>query len=70
MIPVRPGRRFLGKLPPLLDGYEAIARAIAQGDVDHAFTLARQFHKSAQPVKRDAVAIGRQMDLRRRRKNA
>jgi|TARA_Y100000033_G_C2742101_1_gene109060 DNA-binding FadR family transcriptional regulator len=49
--------RLLNKLPPFLEGYEAIARAIATGDTDHAFDLARQLHKSAQPLKKEALAV-------------
>ena len=62
-----PESMLLGKLPPLLDGYEAIGQAIALGDVDHAFWLASQYHRSAKELKRQACAVGRAMDRRDRR---
>lgn len=64
---MEPRDRLLAKLPPLLDGYEAICQAIASGDVDHAWDLSRQLYKSAQPVKRQAVAVGIQLDRRYKR---
>lgn len=64
---MEPRDRLLAKLPPLLDGYEAIAQAIALGDVEHAWHLSRQLHKSAQPVKRQAVAVGMLLDRRDKR---
>ena len=56
--------RMLNELPPFLDGYEAICQAIALGDIDHAWDLARQFHKSAQPIKAEALRIYEQVDGR------
>jgi DNA-binding FadR family transcriptional regulator len=44
---MEPRDRLLAKLPPLLDGYEAICQAIALGDVDHAWHLSRELYKSA-----------------------
>ena len=58
---------LIHKLPPFLDGYEAICQALAQGDTDHAWHVARHFYKTAQPLKAQAVAIGSSMDRRRRR---
>ena len=64
---MEPRDRLLAKIPPLLDGYEAICQAIALGDVDHAWHLSRELYKSAQPVKRQAVAVGIQLDRRDKR---
>ena len=49
--------KLLRELPPFLDGYEAICQAIAQDDIDHAWYLARQYQKTAKPIRAEALAL-------------
>ena len=47
MLPPDPTERVLNRLPPLLNGYEAICVAIAQGDIDHAWAVAKRLRDNA-----------------------
>ena len=50
-------RRTLNKLPPFLDGYSAIVRAIESDDVAHAYFLAKELEYSSQIVKARIFAL-------------
>lgn len=56
---VRPPREevALNKLPPFLDGYEALCGHIARGDIDAAWDLAFQLARSARPLKREVLEL-------------
>ena len=60
--------RLLNKLPPFLDGYAAIVKALEDGDPAHAWYLATQFDKSAQQLKKSALEVyERQEEVKRSR---
>lgn len=59
-------RRLLNTLPPLLDGYEAIAVAIAEGDINHAFWLARRNSGNAKSLSKDLREVYQAIDRKRR----
>ena len=50
-------RRTLNKLPPFLDGYSAIVRAIENDDVAHAYFLAKELEHSSRIVKARIFAL-------------
>ena len=60
--------RLMDKLPPFLDGYEAICQAIAQEDIDHAWYLARQFEKTSRPLKREVRAVQKRIERQKGKK--
>ena len=55
MLPPDRTDRLLNKLPPFLDGYEAICIAIAQGRHDDAWALAKQLRASSEVLKRELL---------------
>tara|TARA_Y100001938_G_scaffold23796_2_gene31136 strand:- start:577 stop:789 length:213 start_codon:yes stop_codon:yes gene_type:complete len=66
MLPPDQTERLLNSMPPLLEGYEAVCVAIALGDVDMAFYLAKQNAKNAKVFKKKLTQC---FDLRDHRKN-
>tara|TARA_B100000424_G_C22802774_1_gene430484 strand:+ start:218 stop:421 length:204 start_codon:yes stop_codon:yes gene_type:complete len=61
--------RLLNKLPPFLDGYEAIKQALEDGDPAHAWYLSIQFSKGAQKLKKNALEVfERQEEVKRMRR--
>tara|TARA_R100000329_G_scaffold125745_1_gene104306 strand:- start:197 stop:460 length:264 start_codon:yes stop_codon:yes gene_type:complete len=50
-------RRTLNKLPPFLDGYSGIARALENGDPAHAYYLAKNLEYSAEIMKDRIIAL-------------
>lgn len=50
-------RRTLNKLPPFLDGYSAIVRAIEENNVAHAYFLAKNLEHSSKIVKSRIYAM-------------
>lgn len=50
-------RRTLNKLPPFLDGYSGIARALENNDPAHAYYLARNLEYSAEIMKDRIIAL-------------
>jgi hypothetical protein len=62
----KPFLRVVNKLPPFIDGYEAIAQAIAQVDIDHAWHLCRNMSRSAKALKPELVNLCADYDESRR----
>ncbi len=61
--------RLLNQLPPFLDGYGAIEKALEEGDLEHATYLAAQFNRSAQQLKKNAIQVyDRQEEVKRGRR--